>query len=776
MKTIELLAPAGDVDSFVAAVQNGANAIYLGGTVFNARAFAKNFDDEQLQWAVHYGHARGVKIYVTVNTLFKDEEFDELIQYIDKLYQYQVDALIIQDIGLFHLVKTRHPDFELHMSTQAAIMNQEAVRYFEEQGADRVVLARENTLEEIRAICQTTPLEVEVFVHGALCVAYSGQCLMSSMIGKRSGNRGQCAQPCRLKYQLKKGDQLLDHKIPFLLSPKDLMTIEHVGDLIDAGVTSFKIEGRMKRPEYVASVVKAYRKAIDAHIASKSISLDEDIHHMKSMFNRDYTTGYAFHDDHVVKGDYSGNKGVIIGKVLSYSKKNKLVKIQLLDDLKQGDSIVFETIDKGRPVNKIYLNHKLVSQAHCHDVVEIEFDYPVYNGAIRKTINVDVIKELQKTYDKEYVELPISMTFIAHIGKKAKLTVRYQSIELTLTSENLIEKAQKTPLLKDRIEKQLRKTGQTPFVIHDLTIDSDDQMMMSIKELNELRRGVLEKLHESLSSHQLHLQPTFDGQNLQAIENDGQHEIYVVVRNLEQLTACLSYPVQLFYTFQDNLEQAYQLAKEHHKELGLYIDKICKDQDLERIHHHPALKSIKKVIVNDYGALHAFQDYDVICGTGMNIYNSYSASCYPYPKILSLEMSKKQIQHLHTDYNQCFVQIYGKIENMISEYCPISQYYFGYQKKGCQICKSASFSLVDRKDEEFELMMDEQCRMHLLNCRTLWIEQFDKLKVHGYFIHFTNEQSDNVQFIMDEVMKKYLHHQATKLPTTLNVTTAYFKD
>ncbi|UTY38761.1 U32 family peptidase [Allocoprobacillus halotolerans] len=271
MKKIELLAPAGDQESLIAAVQNGADAIYLGGTLFSARAYAKNFDDAQLQWAVSYAHLYGVKIYVTMNTLYKDSEMDALISYLKKLYDYQVDALIIQDIGLFDLVRSLFPDFEIHMSTQASIMNSYGVHYFEKCGASRVVLARENTIEEIQRICRQTDIEIEVFVHGAMCVCYSGQCLMSSMIGKRSGNRGQCAQPCRLQYQLLKDGKTLPERYPFLLSPKDMMTIEHIDSLIEACVSSLKIEGRMKRPEYVASVTRAYRQAIDAYYQKKKL-------------------------------------------------------------------------------------------------------------------------------------------------------------------------------------------------------------------------------------------------------------------------------------------------------------------------------------------------------------------------------------------------------------------------------------------------------------------------------------------------------------------------
>ena len=262
---IELLAPAGSFDALKAAVQNGANAIYLGGQKFGARAFAHNFDYEALKQAVNYCHLRNVKLYVTVNTLYTNQQIEDIISYIQYLYEINVDALIIQDMGLFHLIKNNFPNIEIHMSTQASVRNLEGVKYFEEQQVDRVVLAREMSIKEISEICHNCDIDIEVFVHGALCMSYSGQCLMSSMIAKRSGNKGECGQPCRLPYQLKEDNKIVSLHDRYLLSPKDLCSIENVDQLIEAGIKSFKVEGRMKRPEYVGEVIKAYRKAIDTY-------------------------------------------------------------------------------------------------------------------------------------------------------------------------------------------------------------------------------------------------------------------------------------------------------------------------------------------------------------------------------------------------------------------------------------------------------------------------------------------------------------------------------
>ncbi len=769
MKNIELLAPAGDQESLIAAIQNGANAIYLGGTLFNARAFAKNFDNDQLKWAVQYAHGRDVKIFVTVNTLFNDDEFEDLIAYLDYLYSIQVDALIIQDIGLFHIVKERYKDFEIHMSTQATCMNKDAVAYYEKHGASRVVLARENTLEEIREITQSTSLDIEVFVHGAICVCYSGQCLMSSFIGKRSGNKGACAQPCRLTYDLYENNRLLPQKIPYLLSVKDLMTIEHIGDLIDAGVTSFKIEGRMKRPEYVASVVKAYRCAIDAHLNKKRYNIDQDLYYMKSMFNRDYTKGYIFHDNDLLKGDYSGNKGVIIGNVKSYSYKNKRVLVELSDELVQGDSIVFEDIDKGRPVNKMYLNHKLISHADKGTLIEIEFDYPVKKGVVRKTINTKVVKELQNTYIKENVNLPIQMYFTCFLNQHAYLKVTYKDFTSEIKSTCISEQAINRPLDQDRILQQLSKLGQTPFQLNKIKFNIDNNISLPIKEINEMRRTVIEDLFIQMQERKIHHYDINRDLPLLNKNTINKRKQMVLVSSLSQLKiACLYDNIDIAYPYSKDCLEAYQYLKSQNKEMILYSLRIMKQELIEEIKQSVVYGLVNKVIVNDIGSYFAFDDKECILGTGMNLYNSYSLSSFDEDCIVSLEMTKNQYMNLNTNLNKTYVQVFGKIENMVSEYCPISQYYFGYQKKNCHLCKKNRYSLKDRKGEFFDLMMDDYCKMHLLNCRTLFIDQY---KDKNIFIYFTNESNNEVKDVLDY----YLLGSKICYKDKFNVTNGYFK-
>ena len=773
MKKIELLAPAGDRESFIAALQNGADAIYLGGTLFSARANAKNFNDEDLQWAVSYAHLYGVKVYVTLNTLYKDSEMDTLKSYLIKLYDIQVDALIIQDIGLFDLVRSLYPDFEVHISTQASVMNSYGSRYFEEKGAHRVVLARENTLEEIQNICHQTNLEIEVFVHGAMCVCYSGQCLMSSMIGKRSGNRGQCAQPCRLQYQLLKDGQPLPEKYPYLLSPKDIMTIEHLGELIEAGVSSLKIEGRMKRPEYVASVTRAYRQAIDAYYQNKKTDFQPYIQDMTAMFNRNYTSGYLQHDLKIVDGDYPGHKGSIIGEVLYYHKKQKRVGIRLTKPLLQGDSIVFENIDKGRPVNKIYHKHKLIKKGEPQDIIEIEFDYYVDHGLVRKTLDSQVVERMQKTYLTPQRKVKINMSFEAKIGKKAKLKIQKENHTLIIESHCDVEMAHQTPLDYNRIAQQLSKLGSTPFNIEHLHIDSDERMSMPIKEINEMRRKACTQFIEMLSHLKIHNQTIQDVPLLSTHQKSLQSKLYVCVHSLQQLEAILHYPVEIIYPYQKDIEMAYDICLKHHKNMIMMTSPVMKDDEIQEILLSKIYNDIHTILVNDYGAYKAFQKKELIIGHGLNVRNSYAAHHYHEPFLTSLEMSAQEINNLSTNLSRCIVQVFGKTINMISDYCPITQYYFGYQNKHCQMCQQGHFALKDRKKEVFNIMVDEHCRMHLLNAHTLYYDQWDQLPTGGHLIHLTDETPEMIQIIMEHFA---YHSSPDKIRQLTKITSGYFKE
>ena len=352
----ELLVPAGSMEPLIAAVENGADAVYVGGRLFNARMNAGNFDDERMQQALDYAHARGVKVFVTMNTLIFDEEMEEAVEYAGFLYRAGVDALIVQDLGLGRRIHEELPDFPLHLSTQGTACDGEAVALAKELGYERVVLSRELSLAEMEAACRDGGLDIEVFVHGALCICYSGQCQMSRFYGGRSGNRGACAQPCRLPYEGvdENGKKISGH----LLSPKDLCLVDRLGELIEAGVYSFKIEGRMKSPEYVAVVTRIYRKYIDEYMEKGSYHVTpENRRELRQIFNRGgFTSGYLTGNpgEKLMSPVIPKNQGIRIGTVQSVKPGSTLVDVScdILPDM--GDGIEIRSERKaGKAVSTI---------------------------------------------------------------------------------------------------------------------------------------------------------------------------------------------------------------------------------------------------------------------------------------------------------------------------------------------------------------------------------------------------------------------------------------
>lgn len=330
-KQIELLSPAGDFNCVKAAVQNGADAIYLGFSSFSARSAAANFTLEELKQAIEYAHVRNVKIHLALNILIKNNEFSEAISIAEKAYEYGVDAIIVQDLGLALTLINHFPKLAIHASTQMTANDLHSVKSLERLGFKRVVLARELSLQEIEYICRNTEIEIETFAHGALCISYSGQCLMSSMIGGRSANRGKCAQACRLPYQLLENDKVIDNG--YLLSPRDLCALEFIPGLIEAGVASFKIEGRLKSPEYVAIVTRIYRKYIDLYLSGQNYEIDpKDIQDLRQAFNRgNFSTGHLSpkpNRDLVFK-EKQNNMGIYIGNVANYNEKKGHITINL---------------------------------------------------------------------------------------------------------------------------------------------------------------------------------------------------------------------------------------------------------------------------------------------------------------------------------------------------------------------------------------------------------------------------------------------------------------
>ncbi|MDR0880083.1 MAG: U32 family peptidase [Clostridioides sp.] len=497
---VELLAPVGSWDSLKAAVQNGANAVYLGGKEFSARASANNFDREEMKEAVAYCHQREVSVFVTVNTLIKQRELEDFKEYVKYLYDIDIDSLIIQDIGVASLVKRLLPDFEIHASTQMVAHSLEDVLYLETVGFDRVVLARELPLDEIEHISKNSKADIEVFVHGALCVCYSGACLMSSMLGKRSGNRGRCAQPCRQKYRLidiETGKEV-ESKGDYLLSTKDLMSIEDVGRIVESGVYSLKIEGRMKKPEYVATVVDAYRKAVDEYIESGDLNLKEGIiEDLYTIFNRKFTNGYILGDvgSDIMNSQKPNNQGLYIGKVLDCNRKTRRLKIALESTLKKGDGINLG----GGTIGRIIKGKNISEIGHAGETVELDFIGEVKrNQEIYKTSDGELLERVQSTYrgEKEFVKIPISASVQIKLNEYPALKIRDdRGNEVEVSGDKLVEEALKVAITEEKVVDQLEKLGNTPYFMKDIDLSLDEGVSVPVSVLNKMRREAVDSLN-----------------------------------------------------------------------------------------------------------------------------------------------------------------------------------------------------------------------------------------------------------------------------------------
>ena len=497
MKKTELLAPAGNMDALKAAVAAGCDAVYLGLQIFSARAFAGNFSHEELQEAVRYCHIRDVRVYVTVNTMLFETEIENAKKEIDFLYRIDVDALLIQDLGLFHYVRTCYPDFDVHCSTQMHIHNLAGVRFMQEEGAARAVIARETPLELIREIC-ATGMEVEAFVYGAICISYSGQCLMSSSVKNRSANRGMCAQCCRLKYYPDSGSF---SEGEYILSPKDLNVINELPQLLDTGVCSLKIEGRMKRPEYVYIVTRTFREAIDAYYEGRPYKVSaQRMKDLMLMFNRGFSKGHLFHASTEERmSHYRPNHvGVNIGTVLQY--KDGQVQVKLTDTLYQHDGlrILNEPHDTGLTAVKITMNGKLVAKAEKGDVVWLECTAkpkPRKGQKLQKTTDAVLLEKIRRQIGTVR-QSPVRLTYTARINRPFAVQAEDdRGNSVWYESSFITQKAKNAPLSSERIAEALKKTGEEPYEVISVEGEMDD-IFLPVSVLNEARRAVLQQLSD----------------------------------------------------------------------------------------------------------------------------------------------------------------------------------------------------------------------------------------------------------------------------------------
>lgn len=734
----ELLVPVGNMDSLKAAVMNGADAIYLGGKRFGARAFAGNFNDEEMISAIHFAHLYGVKIYVTVNTVVFESELEDVYNYCLFLHKTGVDALIVQDLGLMSLLKRRLPNLEIHASTQVHNVSESGLRILEDLNVKRVVFARELSLATIDSY--KTSMEKEIFIHGALCVSYSGECLFSSVLLGRSGNRGECAQVCRLPYKLLENDEFVKTDSKYLLSTKELKTVSKFKEIMDSSVKSLKIEGRMKSPEYVACVTRLYRNLIDYYYGKDDLRISEYEEDLKVIFNRQYTYGYLFNatNDEIINIHTSNHVGVHLGKVFKVT--NKYIYIKLDSQLNQGDGIRINETNDGMIVNFLY-DESLKLTNVCKNIAVIDKKIKASVGdSVNKTSDIIVINK--------YRELPvrkvdIDVTF-THSGNQATLEIT-DGINVVKKEADIVFPSKNISIKKEDIIKQLSKLGNTPFKIANISIGEFESKFINIKDLNAMRRNAVEELIFIRENSKKEVIQRKDNEEMHKNSLEEKLTLSVLVRDEEQLLKCLTY-FDRIYVIDRNL---YNLYKDNPK---IYYRG-------SRIYEKT---NIKNTLATELGEIY---DGAKISDYFLNITNHETLdylSKYVDINTLSIELEDDNIERImkHNNYNVEML-LYSTFELMITKYCPVNK--VANKDTVCTKCMKNEYKLVDRNGSKYPIKTDVLNHLtHILDSKVT--NNIEKLKyyynlgIRNFRIELNSEDSKEI----DDIIKN-LDNQKSNL-------------
>lgn len=724
---IELLSPVGDFECLKAAVQNGADAVYFGANLFSARAFASNFDDNILEEAINYAKIRGVKTNLTLNTLIKNNEVADAINLAKKAYEYGIDAIIVQDLGLARYLIKNFPGLHVHGSTQMSVHNLNGVHKLQELGFSRVVLSRELSIKEIEEICKNSDIEIEVFVHGALCISYSGQCLFSSMVGGRSGNRGKCAQPCRLPYQLIENNQANQKVIDngYLLSPRDLCGLEFLPQLVNAGVSCLKIEGRMKTPEYVATVTRIYRKYLDLAISGQSFIIDEqDKKDLLQVFNRGgFSNGHLGNtpNRNLIYKEKPNNMGIELGKVSNFNNNKGHISFTTESTLHVGDTISIENRKHETSlytISELMIKDKNIKEANPGDNIKIgRMKGSIYvNDKIYKISDKKLTSSALDTLDKELRKIPLNCKLVVKHNSPISISLLGNNIETTIISDIIPVNAINNPITKERLIEQFSKTTNTPFEISNFEIVLDDGLFIqSISSLNELRRQSIseyqQKLISSFKRNSIELpdflenrfikttfnynkkislllnvlNTNFDYSNLHVVDR-----IYIPLKyfRAKKYANILSAITQIFDTY-------------------IYMPTIIRNNlSIESIIKNYDIKGFVLSNIGDFELLKNYSaKYKFICNYTFNIYNDLTINELNVDTVtLSPELNKLDLQNIYANNTELIV--YGNTPIMNSNYCLLGKSNKCYPE--CKkLCNSSNkYFLKDRLGFLFRIIPD----------------------------------------------------------------------
>lgn len=696
----ELLAPAGDMAALRAAVSAGANAVYLGYAEFSARAKAKNFDKEELKTAINYAHLRDVKIYVTFNILIADFEIKRAMESVKMLYEIGVDALILQDIGIASEIRKNFPDFEVHASTQMAVNNFYGAKFLKEMGFSRLVLARETPLFELEKI-RELDIDVETFIHGALCVCYSGECLMSSMIGGKSGNRGECAQACRKSYEIIDFDKNKVGKRLYYISPKDLNTLDDVAKIINAGGYSLKIEGRMKNPEYVYTVVASYKKSLEDKLTL------EDKKDTEQVFNRGFTKGLFNGDfgNDFISSDRPDNRGVEVGKVLEASKNS--AKIIFNEDVFEGDGLEFIS-NSGR----FGMRAKNLYEANIPHEINL-FKAPIINSKVNRTYSKKLYEKVDRKIENTDYRRDLDAEAKIKIGEKPFIYVKSGNLEASYELDRFVEVAKKSELEKDRVIENISKTGDSIFQVKNIELDLDDNAFLPISAINELRREATKILENKIldnSINRIEVENNLESKNFGEQNKDKRSKIKVFFNKFKDLEKSSLKDIDEVIIRAKDLGKFNERYKD--REISIFLDKFYSYNELENLREY-ILKNenVRGIWANNLSEYYIFKDDDIeINGDiGLNVFNKLTSDFFKdlgfKSLTLSPELNSSQIQKI-INKNDVEINVisYGRLPVMTMKHCPFSVIKNCRDEKSCPSCKYKNYLLRDEKNVDFEVL------------------------------------------------------------------------
>ena len=800
MNRPELLSPVGDFECLKAAVQNGADAVYLGASSFNARARATNFNENNLIEAISYAKLRGVKVNLTLNTLIKNEEFQDAVSLAVLAHNLGVDAIIIQDFGLAKYLKENYPEITLHASTQMTVHNLQGTKDLLNSGFSRIVLARELPIEEIKNIKENIDGELEVFVHGALCISYSGQCLLSSLIGGRSGNRGLCAQPCRLPYELieKNSNKTIDKG--YLLSPRDLCAIEYLPYLIKAGVDSFKIEGRLKNPTYVGTITKIYRKYINMILENINLSESElctmvknnlhiknidsnltDFEELIQVFNRgEFSKGHLENsgNKNLIFKEKPNNMGIYLGEIYAFNNNKGHINITLEAPLSIGDKISIN--NESYTVSELMIKNKNFQTLPAGSIVTIGR----MKGNIKprqkiyKIEDVNLNKKITPSFkeDKNLKKIKINgeITIKEHLPITLKLSsksIYYKDFEFTYTSNIIPEKSLNKPITQEIIIDKLSKTVSTEFEFDEIKVNLDDNLFITISNINEIRRNALiEYENECIKKHSNNL-ILKDINNLPLeITNINKKESKDISLLLNILNSNYNYSNlkninRLYVPFKYFLLPEYEnILKDITSTYNTYIymPHIIRDNKIHLINNNID-SLLQKYIVKGFVISHISQinllnkyNLELIGNYNLNIFNNNTINELNKLNVnkvtMSPELNKEEINLLNSNNTYSEVIVYGKIPVMTNNYC-----YLGKSNKCFSSCKkecytNGNYVLKDRLGFEFKILPD-----NIFNLTTIYNSKinsiiYNDLNIDSLRIDILDESLEEIQNIINTII------------------------